>query len=264
MIGNAGRLKPGLRTKGAVTQPLMTMAPAMELPVTICVVCYGEYDALAERFLSTLYRCTVPSLFSLRAGLNEVEPATHQLFAEYAAQFQNIETFVEPRNIFKDPLMRRLFYARPITTRWTICCDDDVHFTHPDWLQRLALRIEAKPEVAMWGMPHTLWRRDQFIIDWIRAAKWYRGLPCLRGVDPEGNEATKFCFAAGGFWATRTDVLQQLDWPDPRLIQANEDFLLGEALRQNEFQIGSFYHGIIMHDAPRRNPDAAQVRELQV
>jgi hypothetical protein len=113
-------------------------------------------------------------------------------------------------------------------------------------------------------MPHRLWRRDQFILDWIRAAKWYQGLPCLRGVDREGNEAAEFSFAAGGFWAARTDVLRQLDWPDPRLVQAYEDFLLGEALRQNQFQIGSFYHGISMHDAPRRNADAPEIRELHV
>jgi GT2 family glycosyltransferase len=243
-------------------QPLATLAPSVAFPVTICVLCYGPHSALAARFLESLYRHTDPSLFLLWAGLNEVEPATHRLFDEYSRRFGNSELFTEPKNIFKNPLMRRMFYEHPLTSRWTIWCDDDTHFTRPDWLQRLALKIEHSPNVAVWGWVHVLWRRDRAILKWIRQAPWYGGVPFLRGTDLDGKPATEFRFAPGAFWAARTDVLRRLDWPDSRLVHANEDFLFGEALRQNGARIGNFRHGVAVNDAPRRNAEATQVREL--
>jgi GT2 family glycosyltransferase len=250
-------------TPHALSQPLASLAPSVGLPVTICVVCYGRHLDLAERFLSSLYGCTDPTLFRLRAGLNEVEPATRALFETYSARFGNIELYVEPRNIFKNPLMRRLFYEPAVPSRWTIWCDDDTHFTRRDWLQRLATKIEANPEAAMWGSLFRLWRRDEFILDWIRAATWYKGVPCMRGPDPTGTDAMEFRFATGGFWAARTAILRQLAWPDPRLIHASEDFLLGEAMRQSNCTIASFDYGVKINDAPRRNDTAPEVCALQ-
>ncbi len=244
------------------SESLGTITPTIAFPVTICVVCYGQNFELARRFLTTLYRCTAPPLFRLRVGLNEVERATLDLFHEYAARFGNIDLFVEPRNIFKNPLMRRLFHEKPLTTRWTIWCDDDTHFTRCDWLHRLAFQIECAPDIALWGKPFVLWSRDAFVLEWIRAAAWYRGLPPMREESPDGTAATKFVFATGAFWAAQTAVLRQLDWPDQRLVHANEDFLLGEALRQNGWQLGHFESGVNVNDAPRRNADAAEVRAL--
>ncbi len=236
---------------------LAVMLPAVRFPVTICVLAYGRHVTLAERLLGSLYTYTEPKLFHLRAGLNEVEPATHALFQDYAERFKNITLFAEPKNIFKYPMMRRVFYEPPLSTSWTIWCDDDTHFTRPDWLQRLGLKIECSPEVSMWGDPYVLWRRDQFILDWIKSATWYRGRRCRRGKDLDGKDAAEFGFATGGFWAIRTEVLQALDWPDPRLVHSNGDFLLGEALRQNRLALGRFDYGVKINDARRRNPEAA-------
>ena len=196
-------------------------------------------------------------LFWLRAGLNEAGPATRKLFRDYAARYKNIIFFIEPKNIFKYPMMRRMFYESPLSSVWTIWCDDDTHFTRPDWLQRLGLKIECSPDVIMWGKSYVLWRRDKFILDWIKAAAWYRGLSCLRGKDRDGNDAARFSFATGGFWAIRSDVLRQLNWPDSRLVHTTGDFLLGEALRQNRMPIGRFDYGVKINDAPRRNAKEA-------
>jgi GT2 family glycosyltransferase len=247
-----------------MSHPLAALAPSVGFPLTICVVAYGAHAPLAERFLASLYRNTDPALFYLRAGLNEAEPKTQNLFDTYAKRFGNITIFAEAKNIFKNPLMRRMFYQPTLATTWTIWCDDDTHFTRPDWLQRLSSKIECSPEVAQWGKLYALWRRDQFILDWIKAANWYQGIPCLQGVDLDGNEATKFSFATGGFWAARTEALRHLDWPDRRLIHASEDFLLGEALRQNQFRLGSFKYGLNINDAPRRNAEAAEMHLLPV
>jgi GT2 family glycosyltransferase len=240
-------------TKNAARHPLALTLPAVEFPVTICVLAYGPHAALAKRLLSSIYDHTDPRLFYLRAGLNEAGPATRKLFRDYAARFKNVTLFTEPKNIFKYPIMRRIFYDAPLPSRWTLWCDDDTHFTRPDWLQRLGLKIECSPDVMMWGKPYVLWRHDPFVLEWIKAAKWYRGLHCVRGNDPQGRDATKFSFATGGFWAIRTDVLRQLNWPDPRLVHTTGDFLLGEALRQNRLTIGRFDYGVKINDAPRRN-----------
>lgn len=226
------------------------------------MVCYGPNSKLAERFLTSLYRHTDPRVFTLRAGLNEVAPETASLFAQYSRRFGNIETFEESRNIFKNPLMRRMFTERPITTEWVIWFDDDTHLTRGDWLQRLILQIECSPDIAQWGKTYELYKGDAEVGPFIRTAAWYKGLPlAVKEETPEAQTVT-FRFATGGFWALKTDVIRTLDWPDQRLLLANEDFLLGEALRQNGYRIGTFHHGVAVNDHPRRNAEAPEVERL--
>jgi hypothetical protein len=155
-----------------------------------------------------------------------------------------------------------MFHDPPIATTWTIWCDDDTHFLRSDWLPRLCLKMEQSREVCMWGRPYALWHSDLSIVDWITRASWHRGKRCVRARDSNGKKAIKFRFAPGAFWAARTGILQRLDWPDPRLIHANEDFLLGEALRQNDLMLGRFDYGVNINDGPRRNPQAPEVQRL--
>jgi GT2 family glycosyltransferase len=242
--------------------PLALALPAADFPVTICVLAYGANVRIAERFLASLYSCTDPRLFYLRAGLNAVEPASRKLFRKYASQFGNVTLFESRHNIFKSPMMHRMFYDPPLATTWTIWCDDDTHFFRRDWLPRLGLNMELSPKISMWGRPYALWSSDATVVDWIKKASWYQGKRCIRARDPHGKMAVKFRFAPGAFWAARTEVLRRLNWPDRRLIHANEDFLLGEALRQNNLLLGRFDYGVKINDAPRRNSDAPEVRRL--
>lgn len=262
------RQSPGLSVRGmphtgrasqaAPNLEIAALNPSIRFPVTICVICYGNNAWLARRFLQSLYKNTDPALFHLRAGLNEAEPATHHLFETYSQRHQNIDIFVEPANIFKNPLMRRIFHEDRIASHWTVWCDDDTYFTRPDWLQRLALRIESSPDVDMWGWIHLLWSRDESTLNWIRVAPWFRNRPLRCGTDLEGKKAVEFRFATGAFWALRTALIYQLDWPDPRLKQGGEDFILGEALRQRGCRIEDFHYGVMINDGPRRNPAAPE------
>src|SRR5262245_37428472 len=88
-------------TQMQARQPMAVTLPTVGFPLTICVRAYGPHVALAERFLGSLYTYTDPSLFHLRAGLNEADLATQELFRDYAARFKNVTLFIEPRNIFK-------------------------------------------------------------------------------------------------------------------------------------------------------------------
>ena len=89
-------------------------------------------------------------------------------------------------------------------------------------------------------------------------------MPLVPAAPRDGYESAsvRFDFVTGGFWALRTQVIHQLDWPDPRLVQAGEDFLLAEALRQNGLTLGHFSDGIRINDAPRRNPHAPEIVQI--
>ncbi len=241
---------------------LAKLSPSLAPPVTICVLCYGDHAPLARRFLSSLYSNTDSRLFRLRIGLNEVVPATCDAIASYSEEYGNIEVFPEARNIFKSPMMRRMFWERPIETRWTIWCDDDAEFIRKDWLIRLAQRIEVQPHVAMWGSIHYCDIPGMEVPEWIRRAKWYLGIPFEMQEGPEEDPAVRILFCEGGFWAVKTSVLRALDWPDPRLIQSCEDMMLGEALRQSQFAIEDFQYGVLINHAKRRNPTAREVTTL--
>jgi hypothetical protein len=155
-----------------------------------------------------------------------------------------------------------MFHEQELSTEWVIYFDDDSHVTRNDWLQRLTLTIDREPDIDQWGRGYALWRRGQHIVDFVTAAPWYRGFPLMREADREGHDAAKFLFVTGGFWAIKSQVIRALNWPDPRLIQAHDDFLLGEAMRQNRYRIGMFEYGVKINDAPRRNAQAPEVEHL--
>ena len=230
--------------------------------LTICVLCYGDNLQLAERFLQALYKNTDPAAFRLRAGLNEVCSTTSSLFSEYQRIHGNIDIFFEPKNIFKSPMMRRMFSNPSISTDWIVWFDDDSYPTRSDWLQRLMLQIQRAPHVAQWGEGHILWNRDTNTRMFIETAQWYCGKPIRNGLDSERVESMEFAFMTGGFWAIKTEVLRALNWPDPRLIQANDDFLLGEALRQNGYECRQFSRGVHVNTHARRNAQAWEINHL--
>ena len=235
---------------------LADIAPSMKFPLTICVVVYGPHADLAENFIKQLYDNTDPALFKLRVGMNEAEPRTHRIVNEAAERYGNIQTFVEPVNIYKDPLMRKMFYDQPLDTEWVIWFDDDSYPTRPDWLQRLSIRIEREPEVAQWGKTFYVEFDDgDPLVGFVASAEWARGFPLAPGVSPADGKKYRIDFVGGGFWAVRTKTIHRFNWPDPRILQAAEDVLLGEALRQNGLEPRTFTYGVVVNGAERRNPE---------
>ena len=159
--------------------------------------------------------------------------------------------YTSAENLGKPGMMRRLFYGPRIETEWTIWFDDDSFPYRADWLQSLGVEIAAQPEVVMFGIPavtHVCARMAEFI----RSAPWYRGLP-LRPSNQSGA-AARIEFILGGFWAIKTAWIYQLNWPDPRIVHFEDDYLLGEAIRQHGGKIGHFHSGVKVDTAPRRAP----------
>ena len=222
--------------------------------VTICVICYGHHAELAKRFLTHLYRYTRPDCFTLRIGLNAACEETLELANTTAREYGNIWVHSESQNIFKSPLMAKLLSLKPIDTNWVIWFDDDSFPYRHDWLPGLKLRIETQPEVAVWGNPFFT-DADEGAVRFIRAASWFRGKP-FNHSKPSGewSERPLLSFVEGGFWAARTSVLNALPWPDPRLVQNEDDYIFGEALRQNGYRIGRYKSGVRINQAERRGP----------
>jgi len=223
-------------------------------PPTVLVVFYGEYPQLCRRFLTHFYRFSSPADFSLRVGLNAVGPETMEYVASAAREFGNVSIQSEPQNIFKSPLMAKLFVMKPIETDWVIWFDDDSYPYRGDWLSGLRLKIEAQPDVDVWGNLFFT-DADDAAVEFIRTADWYQGLP-FDHVKPTGERSERplLTFVEGGFWAAKTSVLKALNWPDRRLVQHEDDYIFGEALRQNGFKIGRYKSGVRISDAARRCP----------
>ncbi len=223
-------------------------------PLTISVAFYGKHGDLCRRFLTHLYRFTSPADFELRVGLNAVGVETTDFVKSATGEFGNIWVHSEPTNIYKSPLMAKLFNMKPIETDWVIWFDDDSYPYRGDWLTGLKLKMESHPEIDVWGNPFFT-DADKAAVNFIQAASWYQGKP-FNHVKPTGERSERplLTFVEGGFWAAKTTVLTTLDWPDRRLVQHEEDYIFGEALRQNGFKIGRYKSGVRISDAVRRCP----------
>jgi|GEM_PF-472289 len=225
-------------------------------PVTVCVLFYGDFTDLCRRFFNSLIRNTDLQKIHLRIGLNAVCAETRALVDEITHLLPNpVSIYDEPTNIFKYPLMRKMFHDDPITTPWTIWFDDDSHITDPGWLHKFTSKISEKANADMLGRKCFINagpEREAFV----RAAPWYGGLPLAEKKHKKNSNKRKkiIMFATGGFWGIRTECIYRLDWPDPRIHHNGGDTMLGEATRQNGMKIYQFDEGVAISDAPRRSP----------
>jgi len=218
--------------------------------VTAFLLVYGDHPLLAEQFFDQWGRhgCGLP----LRVGLNACGAATRQWVAACeSGSHGRIGTVESEVNLGKAPMMRQMFQRWPIETEWVVWFDDDSFPFRGDWLTSLQIAMEAQPEAVMLGVPAEV-SVDDRVISWIKSASWYRGVP-LRHEGDRGGRA-RIEFILGGFWALRAEWIRRLDWPDRRLRHFGDDFLLGEAIRQQGGRLGYFRSGVRIDTAPRRAP----------
>lgn len=225
-------------------------APPLAAPVTICALCYGHHPDLAERLLTSLWRHTTPESFQLRIAANAPSAATLRVFDRLLPRLSPRHVVVSEENLYKAPMMRRLLYDQPIETPWTLWFDDDSFVYRSDWLFMLECRSRQDPRVDMWGRKLFI-RAGEAHRHFISEAPWYRN----RDLSPDGRPGCyRLDFIGGGFWAIRTRWLTELNWPDPRLVHFGDDYMLGEALRQQGASIGNAFSGVAIGQAVRRAP----------
>lgn len=229
---------------------LRCISARISLPVTIGVVFYGDHPILCQRFLDRLYRYTDPKAFQLRAGLNTVCQETLDLVHAASEKYGNVLIEESDVNLYKCPMMRRLFYSTKVSTEWTVWFDDDSYVKGPHWLLDLALTIERHDETDLFGCLMRV-NVDDPLEAFITQSPWYRGIE--RRLHPEEGDPI-IQFPVGGFWVARTSRLYEVDWPDTRLTLYHEDFIMGEAMRQHGVDPVHFESGICISDAPHRAP----------
>lgn len=226
----------------------------------VCVLFYGSDDYcfnLAQRVLNEPMRQLAKFDIDFRFGLNAVGEQTKQFVRRQAALFfKNAAILESQQNLLKYPTMRKLLYARDVTAPFVIWFDDDSCLA-PDvvadtWFSRLSAQMSAC-DVA--GSV----RRSRLPDDqrqWIADQRWYRGKPFLPYIS----------FVSGGWWAARTALIREFDWPPAELRQKGGDVALGELCRQQELAVAHFRDGVwisanddgIESAAPRRQYDNNQ------
>lgn len=225
--------------------------------LSLCALFYGDHPELSRRLLGSWVR-RLPreaALQDIRLGLNEVSAENRRVVRECAGQLAQavgcpVLFFEAPRNLCKYPLMRRMFYTRPLA-EYVMWCDDDSHFTFPRpaaarWWSRLWQKAATCDMLGRLYLMPIKGRQG----DWIKAQPWYNprlGLPSSRG-----KRWPLIRFATGSWWLARSRVLLENNWPWPELKHNGGDSLLGELLRHKGAVLEDWQDGIAGNKAPRR------------
>ena len=235
--------------------------------VSICVLTYGEHAGLAQRVLDSIQKHCPRREYELIVGANAPGKKTTDLLRSLHKD-QQIDYLIDaPVNLNKSPMMRRMFEKVQSEFIWWF--DDDSYITEPDALnQWLTLAQSAARQTVMWGQmaccdhPLAFAPEQEDVLGFVRGATWYRGLPPPSSrpggkgefnFEGRGKGDGRWFFILGGCWMIRTSVIRALDWPDKRLIKMGDDVFLGEAIRQNGWEIADIgTPGVALDTEPRR------------
>lgn len=228
----------------------------------VCVLFYGTDDyccQLAKRLLNRPMHELGESAVEFRFGFNSVGPDTHRVVDAFTdvSDYAVRAVVDSPKNIYKYPMMRRLFYDTPLTAPLTMWFDDN-SYIDPDvdtdvWLSRIVKQMEY---CAVIGSVYT-----QGLVGnqagWIKAQPWFNGkepIPYIK-------------YPAGGWWVAQTEMLQQFNWPPAEIKHYGGDVMLGELMRQHDLQLCHFRDNVMIQAndsgvesiGPRRGFDAPPV-----
>lgn len=228
--------------------------------VCVCVLFYGTdayCHALAQRVLNEPMRQLARQNVEFRFGFNAIGADTRRFVGNQIDRyFQNAAVVDCPENIFKYPIMRRMFCAKPLRARAVMWFDDNSCITDDtdveQWLGRILRQLDG---CALLGSVYTqgLVGRQA---DWIKAQSWYAG--------KEPAQYVKY--VADAWWAMRTEPLVQFDWPAADIRHHGGDVMLGELCRQQNLSLCHFRDNLLINanasgveGARRRGFDAMPV-----
>lgn len=216
---------------------------------SVCVLCYGDYPALARRCLGSILRgLDGGAVVDIRVGLNAVVDETRDFVmsslgeASRSGKLAGSAFVYEPAdrtNVLKYPLMRRMFYddERPIDASHIMWFDDDSCIVEEGAAWWPLVRDAARFPVMVgdvWSLFFQGKMKEGF-----KAQPWYTGKPWLKVRGKDGMQ-----FATGGWWAARTSIIQRHNYPWPELQHNGGDCALGELLHQQGHTLQSFKTGL--------------------
>lgn len=211
---------------------------------TVCALLYGNYHELASRCLASLSDNIQPGDVEVRLGLNEVGEGTKGVVDWFVKLHPETLVYESQENIFKYPMMRRMFYDpdRPIRSPFVVWFDDDSYIktqqpAQPkgEWFDELAHAMTDSDMLgAIYVMPL---KGNQHL--WVQDQPWYAGKHVYSAMTAR--------FATGGFWCIRSDVLTRYDWPPEELRHRGGDVMLGELCRQQDLRLRQFNKGVAVN-----------------
>lgn len=205
----------------------------------MCVLFYGSdryCEDLARRVLNGPMQQLAAAGAEFRLGFNASSSAvkrfTWELFCDAPGGVSVVDC---PENIYKYPMMRRLFYCAPWSKQYVMWFDDNSYIdpgTHAvsDWLARVVSQLRG---AELLGSVHkTALVGDQQT--WIRAQPWYQGRP-VKSYVTHINDS---------WWAARAEPLINADWPHPALRHHGGDVMLGALWQQLGYRLAHFREGV--------------------
>ena len=232
--------------------------------VTICVLTYADYPHLAERVIESIRSHCPRSEYRLIVGANAIGDETLRYVQTLAMNGDIDHLIVSPVNLYKCPMMRRMFDK--VETELTWWFHDDSYILEPGALGTWLALAQAAPEsTVMWGQSARCDNKESFtniedVLGFVRGATWYRGLPPPSwrvggkgelNFENGGTGDGRWFFILGGCWLIRTQTIRALDWPDLRL--KDDDVFLGEAIRQNGWRLANIgTPGVALNTEARR------------
>jgi len=210
----------------------------------ICALFYGS-DSLCYQFAQRIVNQSFCALgqcgAELRIGLNAVGEPTRQLVAETAQRYFAQSTIVDcPQNIYKYPMMRRLFYDKPLTRQFVMWFDDNSYLAADlnteVWLERVQRQLNA---CAVLGSVYT----GKLIGNqkaWVENQPWYAG--------KEPKDYVKY--VTDSWWAAKCAALVAHNWPPVEIRHHGGDIMLGEFCRQHDLPLSHFRDGVAINANP--------------
>src|SRR5437870_4630398 len=242
--------------------------------VTICVLVYGTYFRIAKRVLVSILANCPRAEYRLAVGANAVCQETLGLLRTLRKAGEIDRLVVSSRNINKCPMMRRLFAE--VETEFIWWFDDDSFILEPtalaDWLQ---LARQSPQSTVIWGQQAVCDYEESFTdaedaVRFVRTAPWYRGVPPPYwrsggkgefNFEGRGTGDGRWFFVLGGCWLIQTGAIRSLNWPDVRLIKTGDDVFLGEAIRQNGWELGNIGTPGVAINTELRRGESGGIRE---
>jgi hypothetical protein len=202
----------------------------------VCVLFYGADDKhfnLAQRVLNAPMRKLADMGASFCFGCNAIGWQTRAfLHQQMAAYFPRAFVVDSPSNVYKYPMMRRMLHDSGIDATFLLWFDHDSYF-HDDldvsnWLSRLRSQLAFCDIVG--SINRSPLHEEQ--LDWARN-NW-----------PATADARYISFPNPSWWAAKSGVLQEKNWPPKNLGQKDGDVLLGEFVRRHELSLCHFRDGV--------------------
>jgi hypothetical protein len=251
---------------GVAGRAIPAIAKSAPPKVTICALSYGDYPHLIRRLIESIHLYCSRSEYRLVVGANAACRETLDYLHRLEDEAEIDRLVVSAANLNKNPMMRRMFEG--IDTEFIWWFDDDSYITEPGACAHWLKHASAAPEsMVMWGEAAYCGHKFGFtdmedVLRFVRSAPWYRGLPPPSwhaggkgefNFENRGTGDGRWIFIVGGCWLIRTHAVRAMDWPDPRLIKLGDDVFLGEAIRQQGWDLADMPNrGVAINTQPRR------------